>query len=59
MNSWLMLSQMAVKEMMDKYGRPDEATSTMLTWNVNGVWKRTTVSKEESTYNFQSCMGIV
>ncbi len=52
MKSWPMSSQMAAKEMMDKYGKPDEATPTMLVWNNKGIWKKTIVSKEESTHNF-------
>lgn len=43
---------MAIKEMMEKYGKPDEATPTMMIWNNNGVWKRTIITKEESKHDF-------
>ncbi len=52
LKSWPMSSQMAAKEMRDKYGMPDEATPTMLVWNNNGVWKRTIISNMENTHNF-------
>ena len=52
MKSWPMSSQMAAKEMMDKYGKPNEATPTMMVWNNNGIWKRTIVSKEENKHDF-------
>jgi len=52
MKNWAKSSQMAAKEMMEKYGNPDEATPTMLVWNNNGIWKKTVISKEESTHNF-------
>lgn len=50
--SWPMSSQMAIKEMMDKYGKPSEVTSTMVAWNNNGIWKKTIISKEENKHNF-------
>ncbi|MDQ6755492.1 MAG: hypothetical protein M3004_01005 [Bacteroidota bacterium] len=50
--SWPMSSQMAIKEMMDKYGKPNEVTPTMMIWNNNGMWKKTIVSKEENKHDF-------
>ena len=52
LKSWSMSSQMAVKEMMDKYGKPSEVTPTMMVWNNNGVWKKTIISKEENKHDF-------
>ena len=52
MKSWPMSSQMAVKEMIEKYGKPSEVTPTMMVWNNNGVWKRTIISKEENKHDF-------
>jgi hypothetical protein len=52
MKSWPMASQMAVKDMMTKYGKPDEATPTMMAWNNKGPWAKTVVFKQEYQHNF-------
>lgn len=52
MKSWPMASQMAVKDMVDKYGKPDEVTPTMMAWNNKGPWARTVVFKKEYPHNF-------
>ena len=52
MKSWPMASQMAVKDMVTKYGKPDEATPTMMVWNNKGPWAKTVVFKEEYQHNF-------
>jgi hypothetical protein len=52
LKSWPMASQMAAKEQMGKYGKPDEMTPTMLVWHNNGVWKKTVISKMESKHRF-------
>ncbi len=49
---WPMASQMAAKDMMNKYGKPDEMTPTMLVWNNNGPWAKTVVFKMEYPHNF-------
>ncbi len=38
--SWPEASQMAAKEMMDKYGKPNETTPHKLVWNNNGPGKK-------------------
>lgn len=50
--SWPMSSQMAVKEQMDLYGKPDEITPTMAVWHNNGPWKKTVISKMETKHDF-------
>lgn len=52
MKSWPMASQMAVKEQMELYGKPDEITPTMVVWYNNGPWKKTVVSKMETKHDF-------
>jgi len=52
MKSWPMASQMAAKDMMGKYGKPDEMTPTMLVWNNKGPWDKTVVFKKEYQHNF-------
>lgn len=49
---WPMASQMAAKDMMNKYGKPDEMTPSMLVWNNNGPWAKTVVFKMEYPHNF-------
>ncbi len=50
--SWPEASQMAAKEMMDKYGKPNETTPHMLVWYNNGPWKKTTIYDVESKHIF-------
>ncbi len=52
LSGWSKSSQMAVKEMTDKYGMPTEMTATMMVWNNNGMWKKTIVSKESTKHDF-------
>ncbi len=49
---WPMASQMAAKDMMAKYGKPDEMTPTMLVWNNKGPWAKTVVFKMEYPHDF-------
>lgn len=51
-SSWPEVSQMAAKEMMEKYGKPDIISDQMLVWIKNGIWNRTIVFKEEADHNF-------
>jgi len=52
LSGWPEASQMAAKDMMDKYGKPDIASDEMLVWNKNGVWNRTIIYKQEVDHNF-------
>lgn len=40
------------RQMLDKYGPPNEATSTKLFWYRNGPWKRTIVDRDTVTHNW-------
>jgi hypothetical protein len=50
--NWPDVSVKAAKEIIQKYGQPNEATPTMLVWNNNGPWKRTIVYKQEVAHDF-------
>ncbi len=52
--SWPEASQMAAKDMMDKYkyGKPNETTPHMLIWYNNGPWKKTTIYDVETRHIF-------
>ncbi|MGI8952665.1 MAG: hypothetical protein ACR2FN_13905 [Chitinophagaceae bacterium] len=52
LTTWPEASQMAAKEMMDKYGKPQIMSDKMLVWVNNGVWNRTIVYKHEAQHNF-------
>jgi hypothetical protein len=52
MKMWSMASQMAAKDMTTKYGKPSEATATMLVWHNNGPWMKTIISKDETNHDF-------
>src|SRR6266496_4487829 len=51
-SSWPKASQMAAKMMMEKYGKPNETTQSMLVWYNNGTWKRTTIFNYEMPHHF-------
>lgn len=51
-SSWPAASRMAVKEITDKYGKPDGVTSEELIWLNKGVWKKICVTKSESKHSF-------
>jgi len=38
--------------MIDKYGQPDESTSSMLIWRNNGPWKKSVVHRDEIPHSF-------
>lgn len=40
------------QKMRQKYGEPDEATSSRLVWHENGPWKRTVVHRDGPKHNF-------
>ncbi|HXB41874.1 MAG TPA: hypothetical protein VNZ49_15135 [Bacteroidia bacterium] len=52
LKNWPEASQIAAKEMIDKYGKPNESTSEMLIWNNNGIWMQTIVYRKEMKHNF-------
>lgn len=49
---WPALAQKAVREMVDKYGFPHEATASRLIWFDCGPWKRAIVYRDEVLHNF-------
>ncbi len=49
---WPKASQMAVKEVTEKYGEPNGITENELIWTDAGVWKKIRISKEETKHNF-------
>jgi hypothetical protein len=40
------------RELVDRYGHPDEITRERLIWHNNGEWKRTEIVNEEVRHNF-------
>lgn len=52
LKTWPEAAQMAAKDMMDKYGKPDEVTPSMLAWNNKGPWAKTVVFKKEYQHDF-------
>ena len=50
--NWPEASRMAVKEITDKYGKPDGVTNNELIWLKKGVWKKICVDKKESKHSF-------
>jgi hypothetical protein len=52
LNGWPKASLDAAKDMMKKYGNPDESTPTMLVWHNNGPWVKTVIFKDEVPHNF-------
>ncbi len=45
-------ARQVAREMIDRYGQPDEVTPSMLIWNDNGPWKQTIVHKDGVRHNF-------
>ena len=52
LNSWPEASRMAVKEINDKYGKPDGVTKDELIWLKRGVWKKICINKKETKHSF-------
>ncbi|MGE0871879.1 MAG: DUF4142 domain-containing protein [Kofleriaceae bacterium] len=50
--SWPPRSLLAARQMLDKYGAPNEATAAELVWRDHGGFKRIVVSKVELPHNF-------
>lgn len=51
-NAWPEESKEAAQLVIKKYGEPDEATETQLTWRKRGPWKRIVASKTFYPHNF-------
>lgn len=50
--NWPADTREMAQNVINKYGEPDEATSSMLVWYNNGPWKRTIVYREAAKHNF-------
>lgn len=50
--SWGDTPQEVARQMIDRYGPPNEATNSRLIWFDNGPWKRTIVYRDEVPHNF-------
>lgn len=51
-SSWPEASKMSVKEITDKYGKPDGVTADELIWLNKGVWKKICINKAETKHSF-------
>jgi hypothetical protein len=51
-SGWPEASRMAVKEITDKYGKPDGITKDELIWMKKGVWKKICINKKETKHSF-------
>jgi hypothetical protein len=49
---WKQQPQKVAREMMKKYGQPQEVTAQRLVWHNNGPWKRTELINEEIDHDF-------
>lgn len=49
---WPEVSRQAARELMQKYGEPDEKTARMLIWRDNGPWKRSIVHRDPVAHSF-------
>ena len=49
---WPEAPQRGARQMLERYGPPNEATPTKLFWYRNGPWKRTVVTRDVVTHNF-------
>jgi hypothetical protein len=52
LSGWPTKPQEVGREMIQKYGQPDEMTASMLVWNGKGLWKRTILYREEVPHHF-------
>lgn len=51
-DDWPEQSREAARLVLQKYGEPDEATATQLTWHRRGPWKRIVATKQFFEHNF-------
>lgn len=49
---WPDHSRTTAKQILDKYGAPDEATTERLVWHDNGPWTRTVLHRDGPTHQF-------
>jgi hypothetical protein len=49
---WPSGPKMAARNMLERYGPPNEGTPVRLIWHRNGRWKRTEVTSDELPHNF-------
>ncbi|MDP8955499.1 MAG: hypothetical protein M3N24_00855 [Actinomycetota bacterium] len=49
---WPQPQKKVARQMLDKYGPPNEATPTKLFWYRNGPWKRTELTADAVAHNF-------
>ena len=49
---WPDAPRRGARQMLERYGPPNEATPTKLFWYRNGPWKRTVVTRDVVTHNF-------
>ena len=52
LKSWPQASQMAAKEAMDKYGKPDVMAEEMLVWKDKGNWKKIVITKMDTKHDW-------
>ncbi|HSH40186.1 MAG TPA: hypothetical protein VK993_15540 [Chthoniobacterales bacterium] len=52
MRDWPKMAQTAAKEMISKYGPPNEVMESRFIWYNNGPWKRCTVYRDEIPHHF-------
>lgn len=50
--AWPEDSREIARQIIDKYGEPNEATPSLLVWYNNGPWKRTVVYRNTVRHNF-------
>ncbi|HEX5057241.1 MAG TPA: hypothetical protein VFX02_12195 [Gammaproteobacteria bacterium] len=50
--NWKETPQKVAREMLKKYGQPQEVTENMLVWHDNGPWKHTVITNEEIDHKF-------
>jgi hypothetical protein len=50
--NWPAMPQKAARQLIARYGAPQEVTASMVRWRGNGVWKRTIVHREEVPHHF-------
>lgn len=50
--NWPAAPKKIAKEILSRYGLPNEATPTLLIWHNNGPWKRTEITSDETLHNF-------
>ncbi len=51
---WHVVPRKLAQRLIQKYGAPNEATSSRLIWFNNDIWKRTVVFRDEIAHNFPS-----